>query len=119
MTAGVSKNGKPTSAGISFCEMPTCILHIVSISANTLRKNKQGFMYSRKPWQQGITLANQGRRLRSPSVMPSCYSFLLHKNHMVGITENVLPVCTGGRACCAFLKSKCLTCPMNQVFMSA
>jgi hypothetical protein len=51
MTAGVSKNGKPTSAGISFCEMPTCILHVVSISANTLRKNKQGFMYRRKPWQ--------------------------------------------------------------------
>jgi hypothetical protein len=60
MTAGVSKNGKPTSAGISFCEMPACILHVVSISANTLRKNKQGFMYRRKPWQQGITPANQG-----------------------------------------------------------
>jgi hypothetical protein len=24
--------------------------------------------------------------------MPSSYGFLLHKNHMVGITENVLPV---------------------------
>jgi hypothetical protein len=24
--------------------------------------------------------------------MPSCYGFLLHKNHMVGITENVLHV---------------------------
>lgn len=49
-------------------------------------------MYRRKPWQQGITPANQGRHLRSPGVMPSCYGFLLHKNHMVGITENVLPV---------------------------
>jgi hypothetical protein len=60
MTVGVSKNGKLTSAGISFCEMPACILHAVSISANTLRKNKQGFMYRRKPWQQGITPANHG-----------------------------------------------------------
>jgi hypothetical protein len=66
--------------------------HFVSISANRLRKNKQGSMYRRKPWQQGITPANQGRHLRSPGVMPSCYGFLLHKNHMVGITENALPV---------------------------